>query len=43
MASEPVELLQGTLGVIVLRPLSTMGRFHAYALAGLVDKVLLES
>jgi hypothetical protein len=30
---EPVELLQGTLDLIVLRALSTMGPLHAYALA----------
>jgi PadR family transcriptional regulator PadR len=29
----PVELLQGTLDLIVLRALSTMGPLHAYALA----------
>jgi transcriptional regulator len=33
MASEHVELLQGTLDLIVLRALSTMGPLHAYALA----------
>jgi len=35
MSSEPknVELLQGTLDLIVLRSLSTMGPLHAYALA----------
>src|SRR4029453_19394264 len=34
MASEDhVELLQGTLDLIVLRALSTMGPLHAYALA----------
>ena len=35
MASEEkgVELLQGTLDLIVLRSLSTMGALHAYALA----------
>jgi PadR family transcriptional regulator PadR len=35
MASEDqhVELLQGTLDLIVLRALSTMGALHAYALA----------
>jgi transcriptional regulator len=33
MSSEPVELLQGTLDLIVLRALSTMGPLHAYALA----------
>ena len=30
---EPIELLQGTLDLIVLRSLSTMGALHAYALA----------
>lgn len=33
MAHERVELLQGTLDLIVLRALSTMGPLHAYALA----------
>ena len=33
MASERVELLQGTLDLIVLRALSTMGPQHAYGLA----------
>jgi transcriptional regulator len=33
MPSERVELLQGTLDLIVLRALSTMGPLHAYALA----------
>ena len=33
MPSEPVELLQGTLDLIVLRALDTMGPLHAYALA----------
>jgi transcriptional regulator len=33
MPSEQVELLQGTLDLIVLRALSTMGPLHAYALA----------
>jgi transcriptional regulator len=33
MPSENVELLQGTLDLIVLRALSTMGPLHAYALA----------
>lgn len=33
MPSEPVALLQGTLDLIVLRALSTMGPLHAYALA----------
>jgi transcriptional regulator len=30
---EQIELLQGTLDLIVLRSLSTMGALHAYALA----------
>ena len=33
MPSEHVALLQGTLDLIVLRALSTMGPLHAYALA----------
>lgn len=33
MSGENVELLQGTLDLIVLRALSTMGPLHAYALA----------
>jgi PadR family transcriptional regulator, regulatory protein PadR len=33
MSSDNVELLQGTLDLIVLRALSTMGPLHAYALA----------
>ena len=33
MPSDHVELLQGTLDLIVLRALSTMGPLHAYALA----------
>jgi len=32
MPSERIELLQGTLDLIVLRALSTMGPLHAYAL-----------
>jgi transcriptional regulator len=34
-----VELLQGTLDLIVLRALSTMGPQHAYALAARLDQV----
>ena len=30
---KPVELLQGTLDLIILRALSTMGPLHSYALA----------
>jgi transcriptional regulator len=42
MASEDrsrVELLQGTLDLIVLRALSTMGPQHAYGLAARLDKL----
>lgn len=40
MASEPrVELLQGTLDLIVLRSLSTMGPQHAYGLAARLAQV----
>ena len=41
MASETsrVELLQGTLDLIVLRALSTMGALHAYALAARLEQV----
>ena len=35
----PVELLQGTLDLIVLRALSTMGPLHAYALAARLAQV----
>ena len=34
-----VELLSGTLDLIVLRALSTMGPLHAYALASRLDQV----
>ena len=42
MSGEPrqrVELLQGTLDLIVLRALSTMGRQHAYSLAARLEQV----
>lgn len=39
MASEKVELLQGTLDLIVLRALSTMGPQHAYGLASRLEQV----
>ena len=39
MASEKVELLQGTLDLIVLRALSTMGPQHAYGLAARLAQV----
>ena len=32
-SKDPIELLQGSLDLIVLRALSTMGPLHAYALA----------
>ena len=35
----PVELLQGTLDLIVLRALATMGPQHAYALAARLEQV----
>ena len=37
--NEPVELLNGTLDLIVLRALSTMGPLHAYALAARLEQV----
>jgi transcriptional regulator len=37
--SEKVELLQGTLDLIVLRALSTMGPQHAYGLAARLEQV----
>ena len=36
---EPLELLQGTLDLIVLRSLRTMGPLHAYALASRLEQV----
>ena len=39
MASERVELLQGTLDLIVMRALSTMGPQHAYGLAARLEQV----
>jgi transcriptional regulator len=35
----PIELLQGTLDLIVLRALSTMGPLHSYALANRLAQV----
>jgi PadR family transcriptional regulator PadR len=46
MASERrdrVELLQGTLDLIVLRALATMGEQHAYALAARLEQVAEQS
>ena len=37
--SDKVELLQGTLDLIVLRALSTMGPQHAYGLAARLEQV----
>jgi len=37
--SDRVEILQGTLDLIVLRALSTMGPQHAYGLAARLDQV----
>jgi PadR family transcriptional regulator, regulatory protein PadR len=37
--SDKVELLQGTLDLIVLRALSTMGPQHAYGLASRLEQV----
>jgi transcriptional regulator len=39
MASERVDLLPGTLDLIVLRALATMGPQHAYALAARLEQV----
>ena len=35
----PIELLQGTLDLIILRSLSTMGPQHAYGLAARLEQV----
>ena len=37
--SESVELLQGTLDLVILRALSTMGPQHAYALAARLEQI----
>lgn len=39
MPSEKVELLQGTLDLIIMRALSTMGAQHAYGLAARLAQV----
>jgi PadR family transcriptional regulator, regulatory protein PadR len=39
MSSDRVELLQGTLDLIILRALSTMGSQHAYGLAARLAQV----
>lgn len=39
MSSERVELLQGTLDLIILRALATMGSQHAYGLAARLAQV----
>lgn len=38
-SGDRVELLQGTLDLIVLRALATMGPLHAYALAARIEQV----
>jgi transcriptional regulator len=38
-ARERVDLLQGTLDLIVLRVLATMGPQHAYGIAGRVEQI----
>ena len=38
-AQPPVDLLPGTLDLIVLRALATMGPLHAYALASRLEQV----
>lgn len=38
-SKETVELLQGTLDLIVLQSLATMGPLHAYALANRLEQV----
>ena len=37
--NQNVELLQGTLNLIILRALSTMGPLHSYALATRLEHV----
>jgi PadR family transcriptional regulator PadR len=37
--TDGIELLQGTLDLIVLRALATMGALHAYALAARLEQV----
>jgi PadR family transcriptional regulator PadR len=39
MAQDRVELLQGTLDLIVLRALATMGPQHAYALTARLEQI----
>jgi PadR family transcriptional regulator PadR len=39
MPSERVELLQGSLDLILLRALATMGPLHAYALAARLEQI----
>jgi PadR family transcriptional regulator len=39
MSPDRVELLQGTLDLIVLRALATMGPLHAYALTARLEQV----
>lgn len=39
MSSDRIELFQGTLDLIVLRALSSMGPLHAYALAARLEAI----
>jgi PadR family transcriptional regulator PadR len=39
VAHKPVQLLQGTLDMIVLQALSSMGPLHSYALAARLEQV----
>ncbi len=39
MAADRIELLQGTLDLIVLQALSSMGPLHAYALAARLEAI----
>ncbi len=43
MSGERIELLQGTLDLIVLRALATMGPLHAYSLAARLEQVSAHS
>ncbi len=40
---DPIQLLQGTLDLIVLRTLATMGSQHAYQIATVCSKSLIAS
>jgi PadR family transcriptional regulator PadR len=42
VSNKPVQLLQGTLDMIVLQALSSMGPLHSYALAARLEQVAEE-